>query len=237
MEKKSVSIIVAAAILVSMTSLTAAAQGAYQSPQYQNGSRSSQYEDAYRSGYRTGYQAGRHRARFDDRPPRFERSGPSGYGGDPSQRWQRRYGQTYTYNDDRYYQECRNTVDPAGVLAGALIGGLLGNAAGRGRTTAAGIVVGGALGGVLTQHLDCEDRSYAYKTYYDGLNSGRPNSDWQWENPDNDNYGDFRVGDYYYDADGFRCATYTQQVYINGRPRTATGRACQQPDGVWAIVN
>ena len=130
---------------------------------------------------------------------------------------------------------------PAGVIAGALIGGLLGNAAGRGGgrggATVAGVVVGGALGAALTRNLDCEDRSYAYKTYYDGFNAGRPNAAYQWRNPKNGHSGDFRVGDYYSDPDGFRCANYTQQIFIDGRPQAASGRACQQPDGTWAIVS
>ena len=212
-------------------------QAPYQSSQYPNNARSSPTDEAYRAGYRAGYQAGRQRATYDDRPVTSNYYGS----GDPAQRWQQRYGQTYSYNDDRYYQECRNKADPAGVIAGALIGGLLGNAAaiGGGRTggTIAGVIVGGALGAGLTKHLDCSDRSYAYKTYYDGFNSGRPNSNWQWENPDNGHYGDFRVRDYYYDADGFRCANYTQQIYIDGRPEVSSGRACQQPDRTWAIVN
>jgi surface antigen len=198
-------------------------------------SRPRPYEEAYKAGYRAGYQAGRQRGRYDDQPA------PVSSFVDPDQRWRQRYGQTYTYNDDHYYQECRSTADPAGVIAGALIGGLIGNAAGRGGgragATVAGVVVGGALGAGLTKRLDCEDRSYAYKTYYDGFNSGRPNSNWQWDNPRNGHYGDFRVGDYYNDPDGFRCASYTQQVYVDGVPQTANGRACQQPDGAWTIVN
>jgi surface antigen len=196
------------------------------------------YDDAYRAGYRAGYQAGRIRARYDDRPA------PVSYAPrvvDPDQRWRQRYGQTYSYNDDSYYQECRRSADPGGVLAGALIGGLVGNASGHGGgragATVAGVLIGGALGGALTSNLQCEDRSYAYKTYYDGFNSGRPHSDWQWDNPQTGHYGDFRVGDYYTDPDGFRCATYTQQVYVEDSPRVAAGRACQQPDGAWAIVN
>jgi len=160
---------------------------------------------------------------------------------DREDRWRQRYARTYTYNDDSFYKECRQSVDPAGVIGGALIGGLLGNAVGRGsgRTgaTIAGVVLGGALGAALTRHLDCEDRSYAYKTYSDGFNSGRPNSVYKWSNPNNGHYGDFHVADYYNDPDGFRCANYTQQIFVDGRPQAATGRACQQPDGTWAIVS
>ena len=206
-------------------------QGAY-SPE----SEPRPYDAAFRAGYRSGYQAGTQRRPYNDQATQPIRVGS----GDPNQQWRQRYGQTQSYNDDQYYQECRNSPDPAGVIAGALIGGLLGNAIGRGGgksgATVAGVIVGGAFGANLVKHLDCQDRSYAYKTYSSGFNSGRPNSNWQWENPDNGHYGDFRVGDYYNDQGGFRCATYTQQVFIDGRPQAASGRACRQPDGVWAIV-
>lgn len=160
--------------------------------------------------------------------------------GDRDQRWEQRYSQTYTYNDDSYYRDCRTKSDPAGVIAGSLIGGLIGNATGgrkQGAKTVAGVIVGGTAGALLTKRLECEDRSYAYKTYSQALNSGRPNSNWQWQNDETDNYGDFRVNRYYDDPDGFRCATFTQQVYVGGRREIANGRACQQPDGAWAIVN
>ena len=173
---------------------------------------------------------------YDNAPPR----GPAQNSNDPSARWDRRYSRTYSYNDDSYYQQCRTGPDPAGVIAGALIGGLLGNAVGSGggRTgsTIAGVVIGGAVGAALTSNMDCEDRSYAYKTYYDGFNSGRPGSQYQWSNPNNDHRGEFRVGDYYNDPDGFRCADFTQVIYIQGRPQESRGRACRQPDGAWAVV-
>ena len=195
--------------------------------------------DAFNEGYRAGYDDGRANRRFDERygpppPPRIANN-------DRELRWRQRYARTYTYNDDSFYQECRQSVDPAGVIAGALIGGLLGNAVGRGGgrggAMVAGVIVGGALGATLTRNLDCEDRSYAYKTYYDGFNAGRPNTAYQWRNPKNGHYGSFRVADYYDDPDGFRCANYTQQIFIDGRPQAASGRACQQPDGPWTIVS
>jgi Ni/Co efflux regulator RcnB/surface antigen len=156
------------------------------------------------------------------------------------QRWDQRYARSYTYNDDIFYKECRHGPDPAGVIAGALIGGLFGNAVGnrdnRTGTTIAGVVVGGAVGAALTSNLNCEDRSYAYKSYYDGFNSGHPNSRYQWRNPRNNDRGDFRVGKYYNDRDGFRCANFTQTVYFHGRQQTSRGLACRQPNGAWAIV-
>jgi surface antigen len=158
----------------------------------------------------------------------------------PIERWNRRYRRTYSYHDDAYYRDCRDGPDPAGIMAGAVIGGLIGNAAvrGEGRTAAtiAGVILGGAVGAGLTNDLTCEDRSYAYRSYYEGLNSGRSNVPYQWRNPRSGNNGDFRVHDYYSDPDGFPCANYTQQIFVNNRPQTATGRACRQPDGSWVIV-
>jgi surface antigen len=217
-------------------------------PQYQRGYEEG-YRDAYRNAYRAGYRDGRERRPYDDVDYSYGRGyddndygGYSNYGNDPRyQRWSARYAQTYTYTDDVFYRECRSSVDPGGVIAGALIGGLLGNAAGRdgnrGGATVAGVIIGGTVGAALTRDMTCEDRSYAYRTYHDGFNAGRPNTAYQWRNPRNGNYGTFRVGNYYDDQDGFRCANYTQQIFVNGRPQAASGRACQQPDGTWAIVS
>jgi len=212
--KKAISVIAMVAIAASVTAQPVLAQGGYGNP-------SGRYEDGYRAGYRAGYDTARHRGRYNDQPPQagYYNGQPPQVGydnSDPNQRWRQRYSRSYTYNDDSYYRECRNQPDPGGVLAGALIGGLLGNAAGRGGgrggATVAGVIIGGALGAGLTSH-------------------------WQWENPNTGNYGDFRLGDYYNDQDGFRCATFTQQVWVNDRPEIANGHACQQPDGTWTIVN
>lgn len=173
--------------------------------------------------------------------PRDARYGPPVVVVDREDRWRHRYARTYTRDDNSFYRECHQSVDPAGVIGGALIGGLVGNAVGRGggRTgsTIAGVVVGGALGAALTRHLDCEDRGYAYKSYSDGFNAGRANASYQWRNPQTGHKGEFQVRDYYKDPDGFRCANYRQQIFVDGRPESASGRACQQPDGSWAFVS
>ncbi|MEO8115683.1 MAG: RcnB family protein [Phenylobacterium sp.] len=165
----------------------------------------------------------------------------SAYRDERDQAWRQRYTQTYSYNDDAYYKECRNAKDPAGVLIGALIGGLLGNAVGQGggRTgaTVAGVILGGVVGAALTKDLDCDDRSYAYKAYSQGFNSDRAGSRHQWRNPDNNHRGEVRIGNYYNDPRGFRCTDFTQVTTIQGRSQTTRGRACRQPDGSWAVVN
>jgi len=160
---------------------------------------------------------------------------------DQEARWRDRYHRDYTQANDPFYSQCKNKVDPAGLIIGAVLGGLLGNAAGNGRntttTTAAGVFAGGAIGAMLTTKLDCQDRAYAYQTYADGFNSGRTNVKYEWRNPQNDRRGDFMVRNYYDDPDGFRCANYSQTIYIGGRPQEATGRACRQPDGSWAMID
>ena len=225
MFKKSGATLMAASLFVGMFVQHAAAQPGY-------GDYNSRYDRT-----RPGYDPNGNRARYDDRRSNMQAPNFT----DQRQRWRQRYQREYSYQDDNYYRQCRTQVDPAGVIAGALIGGLLGNALGqrgsRGIPTIAGVVVGGALGAALTRDLNCEDQSYAYNTYYNGFNSGRTNVPYQWRNPNSGNYGEVRVNDYFNDPAGFRCANFNQQVYVNRRNQGANGRACQQPDGTWAIVN
>jgi surface antigen len=240
MLKKSVALLTASTMFAGLFMQAAAAQPNYGQPRYDTQTRGD-YSAGFREGYRQGYDDGRNRARYDDRVPDNQPPArPGSYNNNQDQSWNQRYQREYSYQDDNYYKQCRTQVDPGGVIAGALIGGLLGNAlgrgGGRGGATVAGVGVGGALGGALTRNLNCEDQSYAYKTYYDGFNSGRTNVPYQWRNPNSGNYGEVRVNNYYNDQGGFRCADFTQQIFVSGRPQAAKGRACQQPDGTWAIV-
>lgn len=233
MFKKSASILLAATVLAGTAITTAMAQP----DNYALGYPQPTYENGYRDGYQRGYDDGRNGSRYDDRA--YNQPSPRAFD-DADQRWRREYQRQYSYKDDVYYRECRNRTDPGGVIAGAIIGGILGNAIGRGGgrtgTTIAGVVLGGALGAALTRNLDCEDQSYAYNTYYDGFNGGRVGVPYQWRNPRTGHYGELRIDDYYNDRAGFRCANFTQRIWINNRPQAANGRACQQPDGTWAVV-
>jgi len=159
---------------------------------------------------------------------------------DRDARWRARYSRAYSYQDDPTYTECRREVDPAGAIVGALVGGLLGNAAGPRRDKAVhgrGCDAGGAIGAALSTKMNCEDRGYAYRTYSQGFNAGRVNATYEWRNPDNDHRGKFHVLDYYRDEDGFRCSVFSHEIWVGGRPEEARGRACQQPDGSWAIID
>lgn len=184
-------------------------------------------------------------------PGGYYAGGGPNYGAPPPPR-NAPYDRQYSYRDDAFYNRCRNTVDPAGVIAGALIGGILGNMIGNSNNrgyrgyrrnnnaagaTIAGVVLGGTAGALLTRNMTCEDQSYAYRSYYDGLNARRPDSYYRWQNPRTGNRGDFYVEEYYRGPRGGECADFSQTIWINGRPEEATGVACQQPDGTWAIVS
>ena len=71
---------------------------------------------------------------------------------------------------------------------------------------------------------------------YTGFEAGRPHARYDWRDPRGDAYGYMQVGDYYQDR-GRRCATYTQEIWVHGRPETATGRACRQGDGTWQMIS
>ena len=99
-----------------------------------------------------------------------------------------------------------------------------------------GAILGGVVGGTIGHNsLNCEDRSYEIDTYYSGFEAGRPHARYDWRNPQSDVYGYLEVGDYYRDRAGYRCANYTQQIYVHGRPELARGTACRQPDGTWQM--
>ena len=173
------------------------------------------------------------------------------YGSDPNnfardrqryraqQQWRERYPHDYVYADDSFYRDCRNNNEVGGAIIGAILGGILGNSVsnGQGGATVAGMILGGVGGASIASNLDCEDRTYVYRTYYDGFERGRRQTSYPWRNDRTGHYGSLMVGDYYQDRDNYRCATYSQTIYVRGTPQIARGHACKQQDGTWAIVD
>jgi len=123
----------------------------------------------------------------------------------------------------------------AGALAGGVIGNQFGSGGGRVAATVAGAVVGGLIGGAIGRDLDERDRQLAYEAEYRALEYSRSGTPVAWRNPDNGRYGSV-VTHAPYRMDGYDCRDYTHTIYIDGRPRTARGTACRQPDGTWRPV-
>ena len=123
-----------------------------------------------------------------------------------------------------------------GVGLGALTGGLIGAAAGRGvGGVVAGAVIGGLVGGAIGNALDEEDRRRAYAAEMDALEGGGPGAPVAWRG--RNAYGTVVAGPPYPYQSYERCREYTHTIYIQGRPQTARGVACRQPDGTWAPVS
>jgi surface antigen len=157
-------------------------------------------------------------------------------------------GQPYQGAPPNNYRRSSCDADVAvGTGLGAIVGGIIGNQFGKGsgRTAATigGVVLGGIVGNQLAKDACKDDRHDAYyynTTYVDALNDPDEGDEYSWRNPHSNNYGYVSAGEYYDDGyEGYSgpCREFEQRVYIDGRPETATGVACRQPDGSWRIVS
>ncbi|MCB1491917.1 MAG: glycine zipper 2TM domain-containing protein [Rhodobiaceae bacterium] len=123
-----------------------------------------------------------------------------------------------------------------GTVGGAVAGGIIGNQIGKGEgkavATTIGVIAGGLIGNQIGAGLDELDRRRAQEAEYRALEYGRSGSPVAWQNPDTGHYGEV-VPTAPYQRGGTDCRDYTHTIYINGRPETARGTACRQPDGTW----
>jgi surface antigen len=129
----------------------------------------------------------------------------------------------------------------SGAVAGAVAGGVLGAAlGGRGTgTRVAGAVIGATAGGLLGSaigaSLDERDRQRAYEAEMEALERGQPGAPVGWRGQYRSSYGTIVPGPYY-ESRGVRCREYSHTIYVDGRPQTARGTACRNPDGSWSPV-
>lgn len=132
---------------------------------------------------------------------------------------------------------CSNNQD-AGTVVGAVAGGVIGNqfghGAGRALATVGGAVVGGMIGNAIGKDMDEEDRRQAMAAEYRALEE-EGDEPVRWRNERSGHYGYIKPRRSYRSA-GLRCREYEHTVYIDGRPETMVGRACQQRDGSWKAV-
>ena len=123
-----------------------------------------------------------------------------------------------------------------GIVLGALTGGLIGAATNRGPGAAiAGALIGGLVGGAIGNALDEEDRRMAYAAELEALESDGPGVPRSWRG--RRAYGNIVAGPPYPYRAFQRCREYSHTIYIEGRPHTARGVACRNPDGSWTPVS
>jgi surface antigen len=129
-----------------------------------------------------------------------------------------------------------------GTLLGAGTGAVLGAAVAGGGTgnRLAGAAIGGLLGGLIGNRigaaLDEEDQRRAYEAQEEALEHGQSGVATSWRNPDSGRYGAVIPGPSYQEA-GHTCRSYTHTIYIDGKPQTARGTACRNPDGTWTPLS
>ena len=129
-----------------------------------------------------------------------------------------------------------------GTLLGGAGGGLLGASLGKDASgdrgyvyTAVGTLLGAMIGNSIGSSLDEMDQQYAGYAATDALEYNRSGTPASWRNPDSGNHG-YTVPTRTYRQGGRDCRDYETTIYVDGRPETATGSACRQPDGTWRII-
>jgi surface antigen len=128
-----------------------------------------------------------------------------------------------------------------GTLVGALTGGLIGSQIGGGpgervAAAVAGAAIGGLIGNRIGAGLDDDDKQRAYAAQMQALEQGPSGAPVAWRNPDSGHYGSIVPGPAY-DSRGSKCRQYTHTIYIDGKPQSARGAACRNPDGTWTPVS
>jgi surface antigen len=130
-----------------------------------------------------------------------------------------------------------NTGTAVGAITGALIGSQFGGSTGsRVAAGVAGAAIGGLIGNRIGASLDDDDRQRAYAAQMQALETGPSGAPVSWRNPDSGRYGSVVPGPAYQQAGG-TCRQYTHTIYIDGKPQTARGAACRNPDGTWTPIS
>ena len=131
----------------------------------------------------------------------------------------------------------RGPKENTGTLLGGLAGAAIGSQFGGGTSGhIAGALIGATAGALIGNRigasLDDEDKRRAYAAEMEALERGPSGAPVGWRNPDSGRYGSVVPGPAYVQS-GRNCRAYTETIYIEGRPQTARGTACRNPDGTW----
>lgn len=131
------------------------------------------------------------------------------------------------------------TKEGIGTLGGAAAGGLLGSQFGKGTgrlvATAGGVVLGGWLGNEIGASLDKADRSEINRAETRAY-TAPVGQQITWNNPQSGNSGTIVPVRDGYANNGAYCREFQQTIIVGGQQQQGYGKACQQPDGTWKIV-
>lgn len=122
-----------------------------------------------------------------------------------------------------------------GGVAGGVVGSQIGSGAGKTAATIIGVILGAGLGYYIGGRMDEADKAQMNHT----LERNRTGQSTSWTNPDtNTSYEVTPTQTYWPDPNNKQqpCREFESQVFIDGKPETAYGRACRQPDGRWEII-
>jgi len=122
-----------------------------------------------------------------------------------------------------------------GAAAGGLIGSQIGSGTGNVAATLTGVLLGGFLGNRAGSMVDEGDRAAALRAEQRAY-TAPVGQQITWNNPNNGNSGTIVPVRDGYDQGGAYCREFQQTIVVNGRQQQGFGRACQQPDGSWRIV-
>ncbi|MFY9288664.1 MAG: RT0821/Lpp0805 family surface protein [Alphaproteobacteria bacterium] len=126
-----------------------------------------------------------------------------------------------------------------GTLGGAAAGGLIGSQIGKGSGNAAatltGVLLGGFLGNRAGNMIDESDERAAARAEQRAY-TAPVGQQITWNNPSNGNAGTITPIRDGYDQGGAYCREFQQTISVGGRQQQGYGRACQEPDGSWRIV-
>jgi surface antigen len=87
--------------------------------------------------------------------------------------------------------------------------------------------------GQIARRTSSSDRQRAYDAERRSVRNNRPVI---WSNPETGSRGEIRPVRTYQSSSGQICREYTHTIHIEGKPETARGTACEQPDGTWRLV-
>lgn len=127
--------------------------------------------------------------------------------------------------------------ETVGTLGGAAAGGLVGNAIGHGSAggTLLGVLIGGVAGNLAGGAIDDNDRRRAAAAEQRAY-TAPVGQQITWNNPSNGNSGTITPVRDGYASNGAYCREFQQSITVGGQQQQAYGKACQQPDGSWKIV-